>query len=106
MLDGGICEVCDFYGGLLAQLGGHWRFRFHPIPHYGLKTLDQYIPDELANKAALTEEASQPWVEWKKEWARRMTKASTQKKPSHTQTLPVNGGSNVGQETPNHQSES
>ena len=65
MLDGGICEVCDLYGGLVGQLGGHWRFRFQPIQHYGLKALDQYIPEELAKKAASTIDASIPWREWK-----------------------------------------
>ena len=45
--------------------------QLHPEQHYGLKALDTNISPELANKAALTIEATAPWDDWKQ----RMGKA-------------------------------
>ena len=45
--------------------------QLHPEQHYGLKALDTNTSPELANKAALTIEATGPWADWKQ----RMGKA-------------------------------
>ncbi len=75
IVNGGFWEICEFYGRLLAQLGGHWRMELHAEQHYGLKALDTNISPELTNKAALTIEATALWADWRQ----RMGKAKDEK---------------------------
>ena len=70
VMEGGMCDIIELYGSLLSQLGGHWRQRFLPKQHYGLKMWDKHLTPEQAMRAAVQCSAS----EHAQEWARRMGK--------------------------------
>ena len=52
IISGSTWDVIEFYGAMLKELGGSVDGRFLPMAHYGLKQLDQYLPNEDAARRA------------------------------------------------------